>query len=241
MNLEPGSSPGRVLLALGVHLYTAIGIVVALFTAIAILQQDYRMAFLAMMVSVLIDATDGTLARAADVRRYTPWIDGRKLDDIVDYVNYTFLPVLLIWRAGWLPEPAWLFCAFPLVASSFAFVHEGAKEESRGFFRGFPSYWNVVAFYLALVFDGTESWWVAGILLALSVLSIAPVRFVYPNRPPCWKPFFLGGAAVWAIVLLIMVLQYPEVSRLWFGLSCVYPALYVSCSFYLDWVGRRAG
>ena len=234
MSSDPHYPAWRVLFALGVHIYTSLGIVVALFTAIAIVQQDYRLAFFAMIVSVLIDATDGTLARVADVRRYTPWVDGRKLDDIVDYVNYTFLPVLLIWRAGWVPEPAWLFCAFPLVASSFAFVHEGAKEESRGFFRGFPSYWNVVAFYIAVAFDGTGSWTVAVILLGLSALTVAPVRFVYPNRPPCWKPFFLGGATVWAVVLLVMIAQYPIVTPIWFGLSLVYPTLYVVFSIYLD-------
>lgn len=230
-----GNSRLRTVLAIAVHLYTASGLAVAMAAAIAIFEGDYRLAFLALLVSVVIDATDGTLARAADVRRYTPWIDGRKLDDIVDYVNYTFLPVLLIWHAGWLPQPAWLICALPLIASSFAFVHEGAKEESRGFFRGFPSYWNVVAFYFALFFEQQSGSWVAAaILMFLSLLSVAPICFVYPNRPPCWKPVFLGGAIAWCLILLAMVLQYPSVNGWLLSFSLVYPVFYVAASIYLD-------
>lgn len=225
----------RTLLAAAVHFYTATGIAVAFGAAIAIIQNDYRLAFVAMFVAVVIDATDGTLARAAEVRKYTPWMDGRKLDDIVDYVNYSFLPILLIWHAGWLPEPVQWICVFPLIASSFAFAHEGAKEETRGFFRGFPSYWNVVAFYFAVLLEpGTESWLVAATLVLLSVLCVAPICFVYPNRPPCWKPLFLGGAVLWSFFLIAMLVQYPRVAPWLIAASLVYPAFYVVASIFLD-------
>ena len=60
--------------------------------------------FLALAAAVMVDATDGPLARRAEVKRWMPSIDGRTIDDIVDYLTYTFVPLLLMWRMGWLPR-----------------------------------------------------------------------------------------------------------------------------------------
>jgi phosphatidylcholine synthase len=230
----------RILVVLGmlVHLYTASGLVTALLAINWIIEDQFRLAFLAMFVAVIVDATDGTLARAVDVWRVTPWVNGRKLDDIVDYLNYTFVPILMVWRADWLPEPTWLWLGIPLIASAFAFVHEGAKEDDRGFFRGFPSYWNVVVFYAATLITPNTQWLMLPILLGLSVLSVAPIRFVYPNRPPCWIWFFLGGAAIWGVILLVMLVLYPNIPRWLTAISLVYPVAYTLSSFFLDWADR---
>jgi phosphatidylcholine synthase len=228
----------RPLLGVLAHVYTAVGLFTTFLAATFLVQGDLRAAYLAIFVSVVIDATDGALARAVDVKRNAGYIDGRKLDDIVDYVNYTFLPILLIWRSEWLPAPALLWCAFPVMTSALAFAHEGAKEEDLGFFRGFPSYWNIVAFYLDVLIHPAGPWVVTGILVGLSLLSLTPVRFVYPNRPPCWLAFFLGGAILWGILLLIMLAFYPKIPHWLIGLSLIYPALYTLTSFYLDWRAR---
>ena len=114
-------------------------------------QQPARMrsarAFVLMLVATLIDATDGTLARAIRVKEVLPGFDGRRLDDIIDFLTYTFLPLLLIWRAELLPagREAWLL--LPLLASAYGFCQVSAKTDD-GYFLGFPSYWNLVAFYL---------------------------------------------------------------------------------------------
>jgi phosphatidylcholine synthase len=221
----PVHSRGQKLLAYTVHLYTAMGLLCSALIAADIVQQNYRRAFLWMIVAVLIDATDGTFARKFRVKEVVPHIDGRKLDDIVDYINYTFLPLLMIGAAGWLPSPSWLWASIPLVASVFAFVHTGAKEEANGFFLGFPSYWNVFAFYTAVWFfsefgRGT----VLAIALLLSGLSVLPLRFVYPNQAPRWRTI---AAILW---------YYPQqpipAALLW--ISAVYPAFYVIASLYLD-------
>jgi phosphatidylcholine synthase len=229
----------RTLLAMMVHVYTALGLVSTFLAAICLIDGNLRGAYLAFFVAVVIDATDGTLARAIDVKRHAPWINGRKLDDIVDFVNYTYLPVLLIWNAGWILSPAWLWCAFPLVTSVLAFVHDGAKEEDRGFFRGFPSYWNIVAFYLDVLIHPAGPLITTAIVVGLSLLSVSPVRFVYPNRPPCWLNFFLGGATIWGSLLLIMLALYPRIPPWLTGLSLVYPVLYTVLSFVLDWRDRQ--
>ena len=228
--------------AYGVHLYTACGLIVGMFVAAAILSEKYDVAFLWMSAAVLIDATDGTLARRFRVAHVLPHIDGRKLDDIVDYLNYTFLPLIMIWHAQWLPRPAWLWTGIPLVASSMAFVNTGAKEEREGFFLGFPSYWNIFAFYTA---HGLRYWgpgWVLATILVLSVLSVSPVRFVYPNRAPRFRAFFMLGGYAWlgtVVVYLFTAKSHPTVAQPLLWLSAVYPFLYVVLSIYLD-LFRRA-
>jgi phosphatidylcholine synthase len=104
----------RTFLAMLVHVYTALGLVTTFAAAIFLMQQDLRGAYLALFASVVIDATDGTLARAAEVKRYAPWINGRKLDDIVDYVTYTFLT-----RWGSVSFLPFWFCISSAASSDF--------------------------------------------------------------------------------------------------------------------------
>jgi len=224
------------LVAYGVHLYTACGAVVGLLIAASIVAEDYRQVFLWMLLAVTIDMTDGFLARRFRVKQVVPHIDGRKLDDLVDYLNFTFLPVWMMWWAEWLPEPRWLWCGIMLVTSLLGFAHSGAKEESRGFFRGFPSYWNIFAFYVWICFRHFGTGVVLGLVLVLSLLTVLPVRFVYPNRPPCWRGFFLGGALVWMALVLSMLLRGSSDTLDWLvWVSFVYPVLYLILSVYLDW------
>jgi phosphatidylcholine synthase len=220
--------------ALGVHLLTASGVLLGAGMIAGIANSNYRLAFLLMVVAVTIDAVDGTLARRFQVKRVWPQIDGRTLDDIVDYLNYTFVPLVLLCHAGWLPRPLWGWIAVPLMCSLFGFAHRGAKEEDAGFFRGFPSYWNVVVLYIALGVHRAGPWWVLAILLGLSLLTLLPVRFIYASRPPRWLPLFAGGGVIWAVLLLIMIWNYPRVSAPLLIASLIYPVLYVLLSVCFD-------
>jgi hypothetical protein len=71
-----------------VHLYTASGFVLAFLAAQAAIEHDFRSAFLYLFAQVLVDATDGLLARTARVSERLPWFSGSKLDDLVDYLTY---------------------------------------------------------------------------------------------------------------------------------------------------------
>jgi phosphatidylcholine synthase len=138
---------GQKLRAYSVHVYTASGVVFAFLAAAEVCapQPDPRRVFVWLIVAVLIDATDGPLARYWHVKIRAARINGRTIDDIVDYLTFTFIPLLLVWRLQWLPQPAELWVAAALVASLFGFANTGIKQESEGFFLGFPSYWNVYA------------------------------------------------------------------------------------------------
>lgn len=125
---DDGSTVQSRALAMSVHLFTASGALWALLTLDAIMADDYRMAFLWMFVAMFVDSVDGPLARSLDVKRHAPHIDGARLDDVIDYINYTFVPIVLLIHAGWLPDPAPLWAAFPLVASALAFSNTESKD-----------------------------------------------------------------------------------------------------------------
>src|SRR5215210_6256717 len=86
-----------------VHAYTASGAVLAFAAVLATFQDRFRAAFVLLIASTIVDATDGILARRARVKEVTPGFDGARLDDIVDYLTFVFVPLLILYRAGHLP------------------------------------------------------------------------------------------------------------------------------------------
>jgi phosphatidylcholine synthase len=218
-----------------VHLYTASGVVFALLATLELCdaRPDPRMVFVWLTIAVLIDATDGPLARAFEVKKVLPHISGRTIDDIVDFLTFTFIPILLVARLDWVPEPTLLFVAPPLIASLLGFSNSGAKDESGGFFLGFPSYWNIVVFYLGIAAAHGLLWLNAVVLLALAVLTVTPVGFIYPNLAPRrWKALILIGAFVWLAMIFAMLPRYPSAPPWLVGLSLVYPVFYTVVSVY---------
>lgn len=221
-----------------VHLYTASGILLAAWAAaeIAAPRPDPRIVFALFAAATLVDASDGFLARRWEVKRTAPGIDGRKIDDIVDYITFTFLPLLLVWRMGWVPDPGLAWIAPALIASLFGFANTGAKDEGGGFFLGFPSYWNVIAFYAGLLDP-----WISGVMIVgLAMLTVAPVRFIYPTLAPHpWRMPLLVGALAWLGLLLWMVIDFPDVPRWMLWLSLSYPLAYTVLSWHLSRQDRR--
>jgi len=214
-----------------VHAYTASGIVLAFFAARAFLEFDYRTGFFWLWLQVFVDATDGLLARRMRVRERIPWFDGAKLDDITDYLTYVFVPALFVWRGALVPN-VWVLpvVSAMLLSSAYGFNRTDAKTSDH-FFTGFPSYWNVVTFYLLVARWPSEV--NAAILVVFAVLVFVPIRYVYPSRTPAWSLVTNLAGAVWAGLMLLMLWQYPAVSALVFWASLVYPAYYFLLSFAL--------
>jgi phosphatidylcholine synthase len=214
------------------HLYTASGVVFAFLAARAVIDFDYPTAFFWLGVQVVVDATDGMLARAARVSERLPWFDGAKLDDIIDYLTYVFVPALFVWRAQLVPDN-WttIVTAAMLLASAYGFNRDDAKTADH-FFTGFPSYWNIVVFYqLVLRLPPVVN---AVILLALSVMVFVPLRYVYPSRMTVLRgPTILLGA-LWGVLLFVMMWQYPAISKWVLYSSLLFPVYYFGLSILLQ-------
>jgi phosphatidylcholine synthase len=214
------------------HLYTASGALLAFLAARAVIEHDYRTAFFWLGVQIAVDATDGLLARALRVKERTPGFDGAKLDDIIDYLTYVFVPALFVWRAILVPDrwTPWVVGAM-LLSSAYGFNRTDAKTADH-FFTGFPSYWNIVVFYLLLA--GLPSFVNGVVLLVLAVFVFVPIRYIYPSRTPVmqWPTNILG--VLWGGLLLLMLWQYPAVSRPVLLVSLVFPVYYVGLSLMLQ-------
>lgn len=226
-------------LAWGVHLYTALGLVLAALAAVLVVQggeEGFRLAFLLLFLATLVDATDGFLARRARVREVLPGFDGRRLDDIIDFHTYTSLPLLLVWRSGVLPpeHAAWLL--LPLLASAYGFSQEEAKTPD-GFFLGFPSYWNVVAFYL--YFLRPPAWLAIGTLVLLSVLTFLPFRYLYPSQAGRLNRLTSALGVLWAGALLAVLAGVPEDPTSLLLASLAFPAYYMILSWGITLCVRR--
>ena len=213
-----------------VHLYTALGLVCAAGIAVLVVRggdRSFRLAFLLMMVATAIDATDGWLARRAHVKDVLPGFDGRSLDDLIDFHTYTSLPLLLLWRAEILPGAfAWLLL-LPLLASAYGFSQVDAKTDD-GFFLGFPSYWNITAFYLfALPVAAPVA---ATILVTFSVLTFVRTPYLYATRGGPFSRTMNVGAAVWFVLLGMILFGPRDWSRTVAMVSLIYPLMYLGFS-----------
>lgn len=225
--------PWSLFLAWLVHLYTALGVVVAFIALLSIEQGDFRSALLLMALAVALDATDGALARAARVKEVIPWFDGDALDGIVDYFNYVIVPALFLFRADLLPahDALWL-SLLPLLASAYGFCQKNAKTTDN-FFLGFPSYWNIVVFYLYVL--KTPLWSNAFLVIALSVLVFVPMKYIYPSRSPRFRIQINVLGALWAIVVLYLLYSLPTPAPALVFASLLFPAYYIALSLWLEY------
>lgn len=214
------------ILALSVHLFTAIGSILAFWSLLLIVQGDLQTSLFVMALAVVIDSVDGTLARKADIKTYAPYIDGALMDNIADYLNWVFLPVF--WAYTFLEIP-FFAGSVVLFLSLLGFSHKQAKTDDN-FFRGFPSYWNIVILYLYLL--GANAWVSAAFMLILAILVILPVKFLYPSRTPKWKKTTLLLSIPYVIIIFFMLYHLRE-TPFWLTLaSFYYPAYYIAASFY---------
>lgn len=222
------------------HAYTAFGLVAAAGIAITIYYADYPHAFMLMFLAVVVDATDGTFARAVKVKEVLPHFDGRRLDDLIDFHTYTTLPLFLIWRAHLLPHEWQIFLVAPLLASVYGFCQTNAKTDD-GYFLGFPSYWNIVAFYLYVL--EPPAWLSLAILLFFALMTFLPARYLYPTHRGRLNRWTNILGAFWALLLIAVLWQLPStrvagrnVDALTYFLaiiSLVFPIYYLTASWFI--------
>ena len=228
---HPASVPLRTA-GWALHLYTASGTVLALLAVIAVFDGHTVRALWILLAALVVDGTDGMLARALRVKETIPTFDGAKLDDIVDYITYAFVPMLLLWAGDYLPEGFWgkAVAAIPLVASSYQFCRSDAKTDDH-FFLGFPSYWNIVAFYV-VVAEMSVGVTVA-VLAVCTVLVFVPVKYVYPSRTAALWHLNMAFAVAWLAAYAVITALLPDAPPWLVTLSLAYPAYYLAVSLWL--------
>ena len=224
----------RKFLAWCVHFYTATGLLAAAGIAVLLVRGGevaIQQAFILMFIATVIDTTDGWLARRVDVKKYAPGFDGRRLDDLTDFHTYTTLPLLLIWRIGVLPAGQAWWLLLPLLASAYGFCQTQAKTEDN-YFLGFPSYWNIVAFYLYILeLPGLPA---LLLIIVLALLTFVPSRYLYTTRGGKLSLTTNLLGSVWAIFLLWIFWQWRATPHWVMIGSLAFPLYYLTCSWAIS-------
>lgn len=235
-----GYSPQHRLSAWCVHLFTASGAILGLFTLFMTFQGEFITAFWLMGATIVIDSLDGALARSIRVKQVVPQIDGALLDNIVDYLNYVITPAFFILVSDILPLHWALFGASVIVlASAYQFTQANAKTKDN-FFRGFPSYWNLVVFYLYI--SHLDLWINLSIIAFLVILIFIPIKYVYLTRldnvttNKKLKILLILATIAYGFATLGLLTSYPESNLLCVVISWIFAFIYLAISLYRTFV-----
>ena len=214
--------------AYGVHLFTACGAALGLWALILIFNGFYQKTLWVLAAAAVVDSVDGALARLAQTKKYAGAIDGGLMDNIVDFITWTMAPLLWIYATMQLPIWVLLICA---TASIFGFSNTQAKTDDH-FFRGFPSYWNIVVVYIFLLQLPTT--FASVILLMFAFSTFMPIKFVYPTRTSFLRTLTLMLGSVFVLQFLALIYFFDKSPLILIYSSFLFPVYYFGLSFYLN-------
>lgn len=181
--------------AMGVHLLTATGAVLAMLALMAAVSGDWPAMFGWLLMAFVVDGVDGPLARRLDVRAHAPRFDGALLDLVVDYLTYAFVPAYALLSSGLLPGWTGWAAAVAVTLASALYFADTAMKTADASFNGFPGCWQMVA--LVLLAAEPPALPALALVLALAAAMFLPWRFVHPVRTRRWRAVTLPVACAW--------------------------------------------
>lgn len=219
-----------ILRAWAVHFYTSLGLVLGYLALLAIFNDQPLQAAIYLGIAALIDGTDGLLARRCEVHRWTPNFDGRKLDDIIDYLNYVLIPIYAAYHFEIVTGPWVWTLPFALVAAIYGFSSDGAKTAD-GYFTGFPNYWNGLVFYMWLLKMPN---WANGLLfIFFGVMVFVPIKYIYLSQTIHYRKLNVVLTVIWLAMVAEIVRNFFNPNPLLVWASLFFPAYYFAMSFYI--------
>ena len=134
--------------AFAVHIFTALGAALALAALIFAVRHNWPAMFVCLGIALIVDGIDGTFARRLRVAELLPRWSGDVLDLVVDFTTYVFVPAYAIAASGLMPEAVAIPAGMIIVVTGALYFADTAMKTDDNYFRGFPTLWNAVAFYL---------------------------------------------------------------------------------------------
>lgn len=195
-----------------VHLWTLTGLAFAAFALKATLEGSFDTAARLLIGVLLVDFTDGTLARLFKVKQQMPLISGETIDYIHDLVGLTFIPMVFFWKVGLFLEPF----GFPLVvaATLAATLKYGMKASllRLGYSIGAPPiFLAIILCYLLELGPVVSTAFATGLLL----LVLLPVRFpitslVTTHWQPGWQSITNYLIFLLVVPILVWLKEAPK-------------------------------
>tara|TARA_B100000886_G_scaffold304976_1_gene236479 strand:- start:37 stop:765 length:729 start_codon:yes stop_codon:yes gene_type:complete len=187
-----------------VHFLTGSGIIFSFMALVSVIESYKLQTFTFLGFALIIDIIDGTLARKYKTEIIFPNIDGKTLDTIIDYINYIFIPCIMLYKFDYLPLNFTIVIPIIILCISlYSYVNVKLIDTSFSYI-GFPSIWNVIVLYLEILsFDKLIN---LLIILFLIFLKFAPLKVIHPMRFPKFKKAniaLLFGTLLTSIILLI--------------------------------------
>jgi phosphatidylcholine synthase len=210
------------------HVWTLTGLAFAALALIALFEGRCQTAARLCLLVLLVDRTDGTLARRLKVKDKFPGTSGEILDIITDLVGLTFVPMMLFLREGlFLPG----FGAPLFVAASMAASWKYSRKEtflSKGYSVGAPPiFFSVFLFYfldLPPVYPTVYTAVLVG--LCLSPIRYPVTSLVTTHWRPGYKSITNYLTAIFFVPAFVLLKSAPPVIY-WVMLSALALQLFV--------------
>ena len=213
-----------------VHTFTALGAFVGFLSLQAIFSDNIFLAFLWLSVAFFIDGIDGSLARRYKVADNIPQIDGAVLDNIVDYLNYVFIPALMVYWFELVPSQFSLFAvSLILIVSCYTFANTKSKTEDL-YFSGFPATWNIVIFCFFVI--DTSQLINFFTILFFSIMTFVPLKYLHPFRVKDNKVLNLSVMSVWGLCCVLLLIDLKDTVSPFSAYREIYFWLWVALNLY---------
>ena len=215
-----------------VHLFTTLGIVASMLALRDVLIGDAKRAIVWLLITLLIDGVDGPIARALEVERRVPLIDGFLLDLIIDFVACVIVPACFMYEFHVVPNNNFgVFVLCILVFTSAIWFARKDMMSEDNWFRGFPAAWNIIGplMYLMEVREGVG----ATITIIMSVLCLTNMPYPHIARARFMRWYTWSGSALWIGGISIGTLTLPH------HYHFVRVMLYLGSSYFVVLAGIR--
>jgi phosphatidylcholine synthase len=179
-----------------VHVLTASGAALALLALLAATHGAWELMFLCLGLALIVDGVDGTIARALKAAELLPRWSGEVLDLVVDFATYVFVPAYAIAAGGLLPPALAAAAGILIVMTGAIYFADRRMKTEDNYFRGFPTLWNVVAFYLFVL--KPPSWAAAALVGLFALLTFVPFKFLHPFRVARLRMVTMAAVVVWS-------------------------------------------
>ncbi|MDA7554354.1 CDP-alcohol phosphatidyltransferase family protein [Gammaproteobacteria bacterium] len=195
----------KTLIAYTVHLFTVSGVFFSFLALNAAVNGNITFVFIFLALALFVDGIDGTLARWADVKLHTPIINGEVLDNIIDFLNYVFVPAFVLYTLDFISDDFKLISIFIILSSScYTFANNDLKTKDY-YFSGFPALWNIVLFYFYLI--QTSQTVNLVVIILLTIATFIPFKFTHPMRVVDNRKLTIFFLLVWMITSSMMLYQ----------------------------------
>jgi phosphatidylcholine synthase len=187
--------------AFAVHVLTASGAALALAALFYAAHSRWTAMFVCLGVALIVDGIDGPLARRVKVAEVLPRWSGDLLDLVVDFVTYVFVPAFAIAAGDLMPPSLALPAGMVIVVTGAIYFADRKMKTADNYFRGFPTLWNAVAFYLFVL--KLAPWLAAAIVALFAVMTFVPIKFVHPVRVVRLRALTIAALMLWSILALV--------------------------------------